>query len=168
MRVDLLHLNKIGLIYFYKNGGEDFIEHPNWLVYQYIQKPQESNYPTYNGEGSERYDSGKVAVSPNRIEKNRIEKNIYKSNVLLATEEYDKLLKKLGKGETERWVEKLSDYMLSKGKKYKSHYHTILNWVRMEEEKTGRRISIKKNHCVYCGKESEDSVCEDCLKERSR
>lgn len=93
------------------------------------------------------------------IDKNRIDKNIidesddsspapaktkpvkhkygeYK-NVLLTDEELDKL-----KAEYHDWedrIERLSSYVASTGKSYKSHYATIRNWARKDAEKPGRK-----------------------------
>jgi len=53
-------------------------------------------------------------------------------NVLLTDNELDKL-----KVKTNYWmayIEKLSSYMKSKGKRYKNHYATILTWLRKDEE----------------------------------
>ena len=80
----------------------------------------------------------------NRIEENRIEKNREKDtrntkeiygefeNVKLRKEEIEKLIEKMGERNTRVMVEKLSAYIASKGKKYVSHYATILNWARRE------------------------------------
>jgi len=54
-------------------------------------------------------------------------------NVLLSEEELQKLKDKLG-GQAEAFIEKLSAYMESRGKRYKSHYATILNWWRRDKE----------------------------------
>lgn len=62
-------------------------------------------------------------------------------NVNLTEEELEKLQGQFPYDWQER-VEKLSQYMASKGKRYKSHYATILTWARKEEkppqEKAGR------------------------------
>ncbi len=50
--------------------------------------------------------------------------------VFLTEEEHEKLLNKLGKDKTDNMIEKLNNYIGSKGKKYKSHYFTILSWDR--------------------------------------
>uniref|UniRef100_A0A6H1ZHD1 DUF1376 domain-containing protein n=1 Tax=viral metagenome TaxID=1070528 RepID=A0A6H1ZHD1_9ZZZZ len=51
-------------------------------------------------------------------------------NVFLSDDEIKKLEEKHGEhGKTDR-IEKLSSYIASKGKKYKSHYATILTWDR--------------------------------------
>ena len=54
-------------------------------------------------------------------------------NVLLTDEEYQKLKDKLNT-KAEEFIEKLSAYMKSTGKRYKDHYATILNWHRREKE----------------------------------
>ena len=62
-------------------------------------------------------------------------------NVHLTEEELEKLQRQFPYDWQER-IERLSQYMASKGKRYKSHYATILTWARKEEkppqEKAGR------------------------------
>jgi hypothetical protein len=66
------------------------------------------------------------------------EKEIYKEkekygefkNVLLTDEEYHKL----EQANLLPYIEKLSSYIASKGKKYKSHYATILTWSRGDKK----------------------------------
>lgn len=62
-------------------------------------------------------------------------------NVRLTEEELEKLKEQFPYDWRER-IERLSQYMASKGKRYKSHYATILTWARKEEkpqqEKAGR------------------------------
>ena len=56
------------------------------------------------------------------------------NNVMLTNEEYEKLCSKLGEIELDKYIEKLSYYLESVGRKYKSHYATILNWYRRDNE----------------------------------
>ena len=80
--------------------------------------------------------NGIPSIDKNSIDKNSIEKEINKeknkygefNNVMLTEEEYAKL----EKSNLLPYIEKLSSYIASKGKKYKSHYATILNWSRKE------------------------------------
>lgn len=65
-------------------------------------------------------------------EKNKKEKYGEFNNVLLTKEEYAKL----EKSNLLTYIERLSSYIASTGKKYKSHYATILNWNRKEKNKT--------------------------------
>lgn len=59
--------------------------------------------------------------------------------VYLTVEEYNHLKEKLGV-KLDEWIRKLNDYINMKGVKYKSHYHTILNWVRRDEPKPEKHI----------------------------
>ena len=66
---------------------------------------------------------------------NNIDNNIYNiygefKNVKLTDDEYNKLKER----ELLPYIEKLSSYIASKGKRYKSHYATILTWSRKEQK----------------------------------
>lgn len=79
-------------------------------------------------------DNAKPMLSQNSIDKNSIDKNskLYGEfkNVKLTDNEYQKIKEK----KLLDYIERLSSYMASKGKKYKSHYATILNWSRKENK----------------------------------
>ena len=76
------------------------------------------------------------------IDKNRLDKNSrggekhahgFFANVLLTDDELQKLAAEIPN--YEEYIEKLSHYIESNGKKYKSHYATILVWHRKDREK---------------------------------
>ena len=76
------------------------------------------------------------------IDKSRLDKNSrggekhahgFFANVLLTDEEMQKLAAEIPN--YEEYIEKLSHYIESNGKKYKSHYATILMWHRKDREK---------------------------------
>lgn len=69
-------------------------------------------------------------------------------NVLLTDEELDKL--KTEYSDWEDRIERLSSYVASTGKSYKSHYATIRNWARKDAEKYG-----KKNTGVSSGDQND-------------
>lgn len=54
-------------------------------------------------------------------------------NVMLTNEEFDKLKARFGE-QTDGYIERLSNYIASTGKRYKSHYATILNWVQKDKQ----------------------------------
>ena len=62
-------------------------------------------------------------------------------NVLITEEELEKLKERFPYDWKDK-INNLSAYIASKGKRYKSHYATILTWARKEEkppqEKSGR------------------------------
>jgi len=55
-------------------------------------------------------------------------KETFLEYVKLTQAEHKKLVDRFGKGGAEERIENLNHYLGSKGKKYKSHYHTILSW----------------------------------------
>ena len=69
-------------------------------------------------------------------------------NVFLSADEFQKLKSKLGV-ETESYIERLSSYIASSGKKYKSHYATILSWTQKDTKNSGG-VSYGSNHKKLC------------------
>ena len=78
---------------------------------------------------------------------NQKEKKKYMDVVFLTKEEYQKLIDKFGKDITEDKIEELNNSIMSKGYKYKSHYHTILCWDRKNKKGdiNGKNISNNQN-----------------------
>lgn len=66
----------------------------------------------------------------NKDNKEKNDKKLYMECVYLSDEEYQKLLSQYKESGTKQRIENLNLYIMSKGKKYKSHYHTILSWDR--------------------------------------
>ena len=97
-----------------------------------------------NFKGTSLYTETTTKTTPNNKEK--ILKKKFLDFVLLTEEEYQKLIDKFGDVETEEMIEKLNNYIGSKGKKYKSHYFTILNWKRMEQDKQYKKLSKKEEN----------------------
>ena len=100
----------------------------------------------------------------NNISINNISNNIYNiygefKNVKLTDDEYKKLEEK----NLLPYIEKLSSYIASKGKRYKSHYATILTWSRKNniEEKDVPSWFDKDLNV----KETNDEELENLLKE---
>jgi len=58
----------------------------------------------------------------------KLEKDKYLDFVLLTKKEHTTINNLFGIGQTKALIERLNNYIGSKGKKYKSHYFTILNW----------------------------------------
>ncbi len=87
--------------------------------------------------------SKSVAVKESKVKESKVYtpgptepvKKPYGEFVLLTDVQYDKLMDRLGQEEAVKVIKRLNNYIGSKGKKYKSHYHTILNWIDMETKK---------------------------------
>lgn len=77
-------------------------------------------------------------------------KNQHEEFVYLTTDQYNKLVDKWGKTNTDSAIYKLNNYLGSSGKKYVSHYHTLLKWgfdgIKPLEEWEKDKI------CADCGK----------------
>jgi hypothetical protein len=74
-------------------------------------------------------------VEENRIEENRVEKSTHQDFVLLSPVEFKSLTDDYGSLVITKYITSLNSYIGSKGKKYKSHYHTILNWLNRDQVK---------------------------------
>lgn len=59
-------------------------------------------------------------------------------NVLLSDKDMEKLKAEFP-GDYEERIERLSEYIASKGEKYKNHLATIRNWARRDEREGGKR-----------------------------
>ena len=72
------------------------------------------------------------------------------SNVFLCDDEFLKLQKKLGEEKALSYIERLSGYIASSGKKYKSHYATLLNWALRDQNKApgGENFAQNKKLCT--------------------
>lgn len=74
------------------------------------------------------------------------EKISFADNVSMTETEYQALIERYGKDDTEKLIDILDNYKGEKGKRYKSDYRAILNWCvkRLEEDKARER-KIKEN-----------------------
>lgn len=114
--------------------------------------------PSYQNDttmGSKRYDDEikmirpipetTTEITPETTTKSKQPKIRYADYVSMKEDEYNKLLDEFGEDDTKRLIEILSNYKGATGKKYKSDYLAIRNWVinRLEEEK--RKSGVKTN-----------------------
>ena len=63
------------------------------------------------------------------------EKQKYDESVTMTNVEMSTLVKRFGINATNWMIDKLNNYKISKGKKYKSDYRAILSWVVKEWKK---------------------------------
>lgn len=56
------------------------------------------------------------------------------NNVKMTTAEFEKLVQAEGADRANALIEELSSYLASRGKRYKSHYATLLNWGRRKDK----------------------------------
>lgn len=89
-------------------------------------------------------------------------KQKFLDSVYMTREQKDKLVERYGDKMTDKFIEKLDNYIGSKGKKYKDHYKTIL-W-RMDRE------WVKKidNEKIKMEKKIEESMTDEQRKEAKK
>jgi len=111
----------------------------NWERYQ-GEENSENDEPNANGTTGERHTNDTINKNKElRIKKKKEEKKNIKKKfldfVFLAEPEHKKLIEKFGSDSAHERIEKLNEYIGSKGVKYSSHYFTILSWDRRDKEK---------------------------------
>lgn len=94
--------------------------------------------------------AGQVKLSEVNLSKSNISRDKHPygefKNVLLSLEEWDKLITNLGEKNTDILIAELSSYMASTGKKYSSHYATLLNWARRKVQNHQEKLQTKKRY----------------------
>lgn len=70
--------------------------------------------------------------------------------IKITIEEYNKLINNYSKTTIREYIEKLENYIGSKGKRYKNHYYTILSWLRKD--------NIKPNNQKPAGNDAKSIV----------
>ena len=123
-------------VQWYTLNGQLYGHIRNFLKYQKIEKPSKSKLPIPppfpDTSGSVRGE-----VVPKRSEeklrevKRKEEKERRLDFVFLAPTEFSKLKETYG-SIIDKYIINLNGHIGSKGDKYKSHYHTILNWLRRD------------------------------------
>lgn len=109
----------------------------NYGVYQYTENDtiaQETHETSQSSSTPNRTPvSNKQEYKENKNDKNKDNKDIYGEfeNVEMTEKEYLKLKQKTN---YEEYIERLSRYIATKGKKYKSHYATILTWMSNDDK----------------------------------
>lgn len=73
-----------------------------------------------------------VEVEEENKKKEKNTKKKFLDFVLLSDDEYNKLVNQFWVKHTDALIDKLNNYIWSTGKRYKSHYFTILNWSKNE------------------------------------
>lgn len=149
-----------GCVTLYEIGGRPYFYFPNWSKHQRIRdcKPKYPE-PTEDSLRQVAADCGEARQSAAIIQSNPIQsesesESEYKGdsarakhkygeykNVLLTDDELEKL--KAEYADYLDRIERLSSYIASTGKAYKSHYATIRNWARADAEK-GRSNGAKQ------------------------
>jgi hypothetical protein len=137
----LAEMEKLALIFRYSVNGNTFLWAPNFEKHQIgLRKDKEaqSQIPSPEAELGRSKDGVRTELVPPKRKESKVieEKIFYADNVSLTAGEYQKLIDKIGNELAVRdWIEELSNYKKSKGKRYKDDCATILNWWHREQKK---------------------------------
>jgi len=155
--INIIEGGVIEIINFNKHQAIDKLERRRELArkrqekYRKRQKllinPKDNNDDDVNNDSVTHNEPVDNDTDKKRIEKNRKdkkkkkEKKKYAEHVSLSEKEYDKLINEYGESKTKKFIQKLNNYKGAKGKKYKSDYRAILNWVvDYFEEKENKHV----------------------------
>lgn len=142
VRTALKKLESTGEISLFSTNKFTVATVENWAFYQGDESEDNqqvtNNQPTNNQQVTNNQPHLKNVKNVKNVKK---EKNIYIrpalgefENVLITEEELEKLKERFPYDWEDR-VERLSEYIQSKGKRYKSHYATILAWARKDADR---------------------------------
>lgn len=146
VRTALKKLESTGEISLFSTNRFTIVTVVNWALYQCCDDDDNqqitNNQPTDNQQITNNQPHLKNVKNVKNVKKYIMPAMGEFENVNLTEEELEKLKEQFPHDWQER-IERLSRYMASKGKRYKSHYATILTWARKEEkppEKTTGRL----------------------------
>lgn len=71
--------------------------------------------------------------SPSKLTKLKLTKLKHKDFVFLTSEEHKKLISRYGENNTRKLIDALNRYIGQSGRKYKSHYYTLLNFAKRDD-----------------------------------
>ena len=114
-----------------------------WADYQY--NPKDSNKQSTNNQQTinKQSTTNKNIKNIENIKNKELCKDYGEfSNVQLTDEEYEKIKSQ----SLTDYIDRLSTYLKSSGKKYKSHYTTILTWARKDGHGTNQQVPYQQGY----------------------
>ena len=111
----------------------------NWDRFQKSEEGNEERMRNDRGTSEER------VRTKEECKKEKKEKNIYGEFVFLTEEEHKKLFDLLGETALSDMLERLNNYIGSSGKKYKSHYHTVLAWYKGDKKSSAKKRIVSQS-----------------------
>jgi hypothetical protein len=153
-------MERVGLICLYESDGDTYLNVPDFTDKQPRLNPSKEAksripLPTPDQlQTNSRLTLPKVKESKEEVKvksKKQASKDKHSDFVLLSKDEYEKLIDKFGKDIANNKIGSLNEYIGSTGKKYKSHYHTILMWARKDTAGKPVQDTKKAQHATWEG-----------------
>mgnify|MGYP000972593619 CR=1 FL=1 len=142
-------LSTVGIVTVYEYDGRPYLQLVTWDKHQQIRakkskypapdvacnhmisddikcprNPIQSEYESKSESNTNTNTSARKHSQPEKVQ--------FAENVSMTNAEYEKLVSTYGEADVTRMIEKLDNYKGATGKKYKSDYRAILNWVADE------------------------------------
>lgn len=140
----------------------------NWEEYQENEQQIEQQVNNNRTISEQQVNTNNNVKNVNNV-RNNIKEKINKKekygefeNVLLTDEEYHKL----EESNLLTYIDTLSNYIASKGKRYKSHYATILNWSRRDGVSSNVQLADRLIQDIQIQEASDEDIKK--LEERMR
>lgn len=140
----------------------------NWGEYQENEQQIEQQVNNNRTTSEQQVNTNNNVKNDNNV-RNNIKEKINKKekygefeNVLLTDEEYHKL----EESNLLTYIDTLSNYIASKGKRYKSHYATILNWSRRDGASNNTQLADRLIQDIQIQEASDEDIKK--LEERMR
>lgn len=137
LRSFLKLLEKQNMITLKPTQKQTAIEIVNYSVYQTTQienKLIPNRYQTDTKSIPNTNNNDKNVKNVKEDNTKEIYKEKYLEFVFLTNEEYEKLIAQYSEPVIKEIITRLNNYIGSTGTKYKSHYYTLLNWLRKEKK----------------------------------
>jgi len=134
----------------------------NYSSYQTEQQTNNKQITNKQQTSNKQITTDKNVKNVKNVKNKKNNKKKFGDFVLLTDEEYQKLISKFGEPGTMSYIERLDNYIGSKGTKYKSHYHTILTWSNKDE--SSKKLKQPKT-AAQLKKEQADQAAEEFLRD---
>jgi len=131
----LKDLHRVGLIILYSVNGKSYLEYTRFSEEQKLRRDKEadSDIPALSTGQVRELDGIGTAAPTLSLSKVKLSKDKHKDFVFLTSEEHKKLLSRYGDNNTRKLIDALNRYIGQTGKKYKSHYYTLLNFAKRDD-----------------------------------
>lgn len=138
----LLKLEKLNFLNIKSNNKNSLVTIVNYDLYQ--SDNEQSNTKSNNKVTTKEQQSN--TNKNNKNDNNDNKKTLYGAKVKLTSDEHQKLIEQFGQAGTNEKINNLDLYIQSTGKKYASHYATILNWERKNSSNTNQASFNKQSN----------------------
>jgi len=124
-----------------------------------IRNPSKPPLNRHSSSSSYSMKKEEIRNSDKTRKKETAPKKRFADNVHMTEDEHTKLVGRYGADATQKSIEKLDNYKGANGKRYKSDYRAILNWVA--DAVGARELELSKT-CPECGEPLVGSACRAC------